>query len=266
MTDASREGLVQISDDNLANALVSVLLMYPPDRRWVEEAARRLRAASLEARRMPDLREFIDGQRELRKVASWRALDAEGILDELEALAGHGERPATPAGYVTLKDWQVAELQRKAHAYDSLQLQGGERPATPVGTAEETSVEDREVAWVIERGDLPAYWDGRGRDTFVRDHLLAIRFSREQDAYRVKSWLLADDCRVVEHVWLGGVTRDVDAHCDYVEQRLIAAQAEISRLLKAQADPPAPPAARRARRVGTEIGYRLMARFTRWCA
>lgn len=59
MTDASRDGLVQMSDEQLAQALGNYVSVYGYQTgdfgRCVLEAARRLRAASLEARRMPDL-------------------------------------------------------------------------------------------------------------------------------------------------------------------------------------------------------------------
>ncbi len=56
-------------------------------------------------------------------------------------------------------------------------------------------------AWVIERVDNRAYWDGRG-ETFSFNHEDAIRFAREGDAKLVIAWLLSKHPVVArEHGW-----------------------------------------------------------------
>lgn len=76
---------------------------------------------------------------------------------------------------------------------------------TAVGrTPEHVYVDSRTVAWLVERDG--SYWDGRGPDTFIRDHLDAIRFSRKDDGERMLHWLVREairpECVVTEHVWL----------------------------------------------------------------
>lgn len=60
--------------------------------------------------------------------------------------------------------------------------------------------------WVIEAGASPnLYWDGRAVNSFKEDHLEAVRFSRFEDAERVRCWLLLKEqgmlCRSIEHLW-----------------------------------------------------------------
>jgi hypothetical protein len=59
--------------------------------------------------------------------------------------------------------------------------------------------------WLIETART-SYWDGRGagRHTFTSDANEAVLFAREQDAERVRVWLLEDFkdmLRSVEHVF-----------------------------------------------------------------
>jgi len=63
----------------------------------------------------------------------------------------------------------------------------------------------RTSAWLIEADG--SYWDGRtiDRNGFCADVNEAVRFSRQQDADRVKHWLmpgLAFALKTTEHVWL----------------------------------------------------------------
>lgn len=66
------------------------------------------------------------------------------------------------------------------------------------------------AAWVIECAG-PKYWDGRSclADSFDREHLSAVRFSREIDASVVRDHLFPEGLRplvvVREHVWLEGI-------------------------------------------------------------
>lgn len=67
-----------------------------------------------------------------------------------------------------------------------------------------TQGKDGDVAWVIEMGSGPAYWDGRGENTFSYRHDEAVRFARFEDAERVRAWMvkpLGSACRSVQHAW-----------------------------------------------------------------
>jgi len=60
-------------------------------------------------------------------------------------------------------------------------------------------------AWLIEANGT--YWDGRaaGAAGFDADPNQAVRFARQEDAERVKYWLLKEHAfalRSTEHVWL----------------------------------------------------------------
>lgn len=63
-----------------------------------------------------------------------------------------------------------------------------------------------ETAWLIEASG-PQYWNGTGIDrlAFTRSADEAVRFSREEDAERVRCRLLDDAirslCTSVEHGW-----------------------------------------------------------------
>jgi len=61
-------------------------------------------------------------------------------------------------------------------------------------------------AWLIERVDNGAYWDGRavGLDaTFSHAHTDAVRFARKEDAERIIAWLLCQHPVVArEHGWV----------------------------------------------------------------
>lgn len=55
-----------------------------------------------------------------------------------------------------------------------------------------------QLAWMIEWIDSPpAYWDGRGPNTFSTNPNDGIRFSRQEDADRVRYWIL--DLRTQKH-------------------------------------------------------------------
>lgn len=63
-----------------------------------------------------------------------------------------------------------------------------------------------EIAWVIECGAEPLYWDGRSTSAsaFVRKHDEAVRFARFEDAERVRCWLFRDfgfALRSTQHGW-----------------------------------------------------------------
>jgi hypothetical protein len=71
-----------------------------------------------------------------------------------------------------------------------------------------------DYAWVIEAGDIgtPRYWDGRGTDTFTYKNEDAIRFSRREDAFRAKEWILKNHAlRITEHGWDAELRRRADA-------------------------------------------------------
>lgn len=66
--------------------------------------------------------------------------------------------------------------------------------------------DDKEVfAWVIEASEVsaPLYWDG---GDWSRNHLRAVRFSRQIDAQRIMiridPSMRRDDMRAAEHGWL----------------------------------------------------------------
>ena len=60
-----------------------------------------------------------------------------------------------------------------------------------------------EFAWVIEHVDSPVhsplYFNGINQ--WSKDHLEAVRFSREQDAMKIMSNLGQGNHRVCEHGW-----------------------------------------------------------------
>lgn len=63
-------------------------------------------------------------------------------------------------------------------------------------------------AWLIESG-ARTYWSGRSPTDFTADHADACRFARQEDAERVRCWLiddanpaLAQATRASEHVWM----------------------------------------------------------------
>ena len=79
-----------------------------------------------------------------------------------------------------------------------------------------------ETAWLVEftyHTGAPWYWTGRGFEDFTPDHSNALRFSRQEDAERVRVWLLeqpdnytrpprpnADkQLRSVQHLWSGTI-------------------------------------------------------------
>lgn len=80
-----------------------------------------------------------------------------------------------------------------------------------------------EFAWVIERGDAPAYppsyWmagahDAAPRWAWTPNHMEAIRFARHIDAERVSQRVLKGiPVRVVEHGWAAPAS-DRDGLCE----------------------------------------------------
>lgn len=64
-----------------------------------------------------------------------------------------------------------------------------------------------ETAWLIEiPGPHPAWWDGRGPNTFTTDPNDVFRMSRREDAERALHWKLCipppGEVRILEHGWM----------------------------------------------------------------
>lgn len=79
-------------------------------------------------------------------------------------------------------------------------------PAPPASPPSETP-SDEAACWLIE-GAGQQYWGGRGLDSlaFVKDVNEAVRFVRQEDAERVRCWLLTkpvcDMSLAVQHLWI----------------------------------------------------------------
>lgn len=60
-----------------------------------------------------------------------------------------------------------------------------------------------QLGWLIEDAQ-GQYWDGRRADSFTRKHDEAVRFSRFEDAERVRCWLVksGQHFRSVQHAWV----------------------------------------------------------------
>lgn len=59
------------------------------------------------------------------------------------------------------------------------------------------------LGWVIEAGNEPRYWTGRGAHDFSEWHEDAIRFARREDAEKAKQWICRNHAlKVVEHLWV----------------------------------------------------------------
>lgn len=58
-----------------------------------------------------------------------------------------------------------------------------------------------EFAWLIEAGDPPHYWDGRGPDTGTLNAFEAVRFARKEDAEKVRCWIVkgGEHWKSIEH-------------------------------------------------------------------
>jgi len=71
----------------------------------------------------------------------------------------------------------------------------------------------RETGWLIENagGLAPAYWDGRGWNTFHYNPNEAVRFARKEDADRVKVWICQNSALLsTEHAWLSTAPLSAD--------------------------------------------------------
>lgn len=64
------------------------------------------------------------------------------------------------------------------------------------------------VAWVIEIGDAPLYWNGKPSvaDCWTPNNLDAIRFARKYDAETVRLKLLGHQGISAEHEWCEDIT------------------------------------------------------------